>query len=188
MSPSDLMLRLTPRDLLLLSAAGLLLVAAAAWQLLLREQVQGYRVLVAERGASAQEVARERAGLDREALEAAAVRIARLEERLYGAGPPVPVSEMASHVIGRLDGLAGDFQVRLAGVKPGPQTEVLDFTEIPFDVQVEGDYPRLVDWLLAVERGLRPMVVKRFRFEPIDGAGILRMDLRVVSYRAPRLP
>ncbi len=187
MSLAELLRRLELRSLLLLGG-GLALVAALAWQLVLREPVRSYRALVAERGESAQDVARERAGLDRQALEAAAARVAALEHELYGAGPPVPVSQMASHVIGRLDGQAREFQVRLSGVKPDTPGEVLGFVEVPFDVQVEGDYPRLIAWLEAVERELRPMVVKRFRMEPVAGDGRIRMDLRVVSYRAPRLP
>jgi len=126
--------------------------------------------------------------VDPAALAAAEARVSRLEQRLYGAGPEVPVSQMASHVIGRLDGLAREFQVRLAGVKPGTQAEVLGFAEVPFDVHVEGDYLRLMGWLGRVEGELHPMVVKRFRIEPLADAGLLRMELRVVSYRAPRLP
>ena len=65
---------------------------------------------------------------------------------------------------------------------------VVKKTEVPFDVQVEGDYLRLMSWLERVEGELHPMVVKRFRIEPLADAGLLRMELRVVSYRAPRMP
>ena len=180
--------RLDARSLTLLLLGGLALIAVAAWQFLLRDQVKSYRELLASRDESAHSVALERAAVAPETLAAAEARVAELEKQIYGAGPAVPTSQMASHVIGRLDGLARDFGVRLAGVKPGAHGEVLGFAEVPFDVQVEGDYLRLMGWLGRVEGELHPMVVKRFRIEPLADAGLLRMELRVVSYRAPRLP
>jgi Tfp pilus assembly protein PilO len=176
-----------PRRLALWLTLGLLVLGAGTWQFLLREQVQDYRTLVSERGQSADEVARERVGLDGSVLAPTESDVARLESELYGSTPAVPVSQMASHVIGLLDGLADRFSVRLAGVKPGATGEVLGFTEVPFDVQVHGEYPRLIAWLEAAEKGLRPLVVKQFRIEPVADGDELRMELRVVSYRAPRV-
>ncbi len=176
-----------PRKLALGLALGLVVLFGPTWQFLLREQLENYRALASERGQSAEEVARERVGLDGSVLATTESDVSRLEDELYGSTPAVPVSQMASHVIGLLDGLADQFSVRLAGVKPGAMGEVLGFTEVPLYVQVQGEYGQLIAWLEAAEKGLSPLVVKRFRIEPATGSAELRMELRVVSYRAPQV-
>ena len=184
---SQIVARTEPRKVTLVLAGGLLLLAVAVWQFHLHAQVKSYRALVSERGQSAQNVERERAGLGGGVLESTRAEVSRLENELYGDGPAVPVSQMASHVIGLLDGLAGQHSVTLAGVRPGPTAQVLGFVEVPFDVAVRGRYADLIAWLQAGEQALRPLVVKQFRIQPTERGGALEMTLRVVSYRAPRV-
>ena len=114
-------------------------------------------------------------------------QIEGLKMQLYGEGgkgAQRPVSQMTSYVIGRLDQLSSRHGVQLESVRPGERGQVLSFAEVPFDVEVTGEYFDLFAWLLDAEQALRPMIVKQFHLRPASGADGLQMKLRVVSYRA----
>lgn len=106
-----------------------------------------------------------------------------LRDRLYGTSTALPLAQLESHVIDRLDRLCAKRGIQLVSVTPGAPDRILSFDEFPFDVDVRGRYFSLYDWLAAVEHELRPMVVKRFALSGSRSDGSVQMNLRLVSYR-----
>ena len=90
---------------------------------------------------------------------------------------------MESYIVDRLDSISAVHDVELVGVTPGAAEEVLMFDEVPYDVEVEGDYFALFRWLREVERELRPMVVKEFNIRPLSKSEAVTMKLRLAAYR-----
>ena len=90
---------------------------------------------------------------------------------------------MESHVIDVLDRISARHGIDLVSVVPGEKAEVLMFEELPYDVEVRGEYFRLFDWFREVERELHPMVVKRFELAAGAEPDVIPLTLRLVAYR-----
>lgn len=110
-------------------------------------------------------------------------QIAALREQLGTSGGNMAPNEMIAFVIGRLDSIARPREIQLVSVEPGAVARVFEFDEIPFHIEVVGNYFQLVDWLHKVEQELGPMVIKSFELSPTGGAKSRRMLLTMVSYR-----
>jgi Tfp pilus assembly protein PilO len=91
---------------------------------------------------------------------------------------------MESFVIDALDRVSVRHDVKLESVTPGTVTQVVMFTELPYQVQVTGNYFSLFEWFRDVENELRPMVVKNFEMEKGRGSERIEMSLQIVAYRA----
>jgi Tfp pilus assembly protein PilO len=106
-----------------------------------------------------------------------------LTKRLQGQTPPLSNSKMVAHVINRLDIISSKHAVQLLGVRPASPGTVKYFEELPFSIEVSGNYFSLFDWLQEVEMELGPMVVKKINIAPISGTQEQMMRLSMVSYR-----
>jgi len=118
-------------------------------------------------------------------LELAALQgeIDLLTTQLQGQTPIMSNSKMVAHVINGLDAISSKHAVRFLGLKPAAPGIVKYFEELPFSIEVSGNYFSLFDWLQEVERELGPMVVKKIDIEPLGGAQNQIMRLNMVSYR-----
>jgi Tfp pilus assembly protein PilO len=108
-----------------------------------------------------------------------------LTKRLRGESPLLPVNQMVAHTIDRLDSISSHHDVYLISVTPDKPKIVSVFEEIPFLIEVRGNYQDLVEWLHGVEQELGPMVVKHFEIAPQNGLDLLAMRLEMVSYQIP---
>jgi len=108
-----------------------------------------------------------------------------LTKRLQGESPLLPVNQMVAHTIDRLDSISSHHDIQLISVTPDKPQALSIFEEIPFSIEVRGNYQGLVDWLRGVEQELGPMVVKHFEITPQTGLDLLTMRLEMVSYRIP---
>jgi Tfp pilus assembly protein PilO len=106
-----------------------------------------------------------------------------LRTELYGGSSRMPPEKLESYIVDRLDHISASHEVELVSVAPGEAEEVLMFDEVPYDVEVQGDYFALFAWLREVERELRPMVVKEFNMKPLSKSEDVVMKLRLASYR-----
>lgn len=104
---------------------------------------------------------------------------------IYGGSAQVSEREVESFVIASLDEHARARGVDLVSVTPAPTKRVLDFEELPYDVELRGSYIDLFEWLRAAETALRPMVVKQFSLRPEGQSARVEMDVRLVSYLSP---
>jgi Tfp pilus assembly protein PilO len=106
-----------------------------------------------------------------------------LTKRLQGQTPYLSNSKMVAHVISRLDIISSKHAVQLLGVRPATPGTVKYFEELPFSIEISGNYFSLFDWLQEVEMELGPMVVKKINIAPISGTQEQMMRLNMVSYR-----
>ncbi len=174
---------LGPRGWAGLVGATLALTLLAAWLYLLQPSLAQYRELADSASPFAIADAETRAAENDGAIAAIGREVQSLREQLYGSSSALPLEQIESYVIDRLDRLSVPRGVQLVSVTPGEPGEVLMFDELPYDVDVRGEYFALHEWLRAVEEDLRPMVVKRFEMSTGPRDEAVAMKLRLVSYR-----
>lgn len=114
-------------------------------------------------------------------------RIKELQLQLHGEAGDMPVNEIEAYLVGRLQGLAWDAGIELAGVRPGQAKRIMEFEEISFKVDVTGEYRDLYRWLNKIGDTLGFMLVSNYEMSLI-GRGAeqtkLKMNVTIVFYRA----
>lgn len=106
--------------------------------------------------------------------------VKQLTTKLQGTGPKTPVNKMVAYVIGELDKIASRHQINLSRVKPQPPQTLFTFKELPFQIEISGDYFNLYAWLKDVEKNLGPIVIKQFDISAI-GVGKQRKIMLVIA-------
>lgn len=91
----------------------------------------------------------------------------QLQIKLNGSDSKLPVNKMVAYVIGTLDEIANRHHVKLSSVKPKNANKLFTFKELPFQVEISGDYFSLFAWLQDVEKELGPIVIKQFDISSI---------------------
>jgi Tfp pilus assembly protein PilO len=111
-----------------------------------------------------------------------------LDRNLHGDLGDLPESQMEAYLIGRLQEISWRNHVRLLGVRPGTGSTLSSFKEIPFDVEVSGDYFDLYAWTQDVAKELSFMAISHFNISPLnasDASPDLKASLTIVSFREP---
>ncbi|MDX1776306.1 MAG: type 4a pilus biogenesis protein PilO [Desulfobulbales bacterium] len=162
-------------------AAAVILTCLAAYLYGFKKPLQDYKLLKSETKLLEAKVTGG-TGISRK-LQTLQNEIDELTNHLKGQTPNLSNSQMVAHVISRLDTISAKHAVHFLGVKPSLPGTVKYFEELPFAIEVSGNYFSLFDWLQEVERELGPMVVKKIDIEPIRGAQEQKMQLNMVSYR-----
>jgi Tfp pilus assembly protein PilO len=104
-----------------------------------------------------------------------------LKNKLYGATPQLPVNQKIASVIGQLDTISARQMVNLTSITPGEVTQLFQFQEQPFIIEISGSYFSLFNWLYQVEEQLGPILVKEFQIS--SETSKLRMKLTLVAYQ-----
>ena len=120
------------------------------------------------------------------AIEIEQQKLKKLQLQLHGEAGDMPVNEMEAYLVGRLQGLAWDAGVELAGVRPGSKKQIMKFEEISFKVDLTGEYINLYKWLKKVGNTLGFMLVSNYEIG-LDGKKSnqipLKMSVTIVFYR-----
>ena len=114
-------------------------------------------------------------------------KIKDLQLQLHGEAGDMPVNEMESYLVGRLQGLAWDAGVELAGVRPGQAKRIMAFEEISFKVEITGEYQNLYEWLNKIGDTLGFMLVSNYEIALAgkkSNQTPLKMGVTIVFYRA----
>lgn len=114
-------------------------------------------------------------------------RIKALQLELHGEAGDMPVNEMEAYLVGRLQGLAWEAGIELAGVRPGQAKRIMEFEEISFKVDVTGEYKDLYNWLNRIGDTLGFMLVSNYEISlagKISNEIPLKMSVTIVFYRA----
>ena len=170
-----------PRMIYLIMVASCCLFALFSYLYLFKSPLKQYRQLHQNRTMleakveNSSQLSSEIASLESE--------IEGLNRKLQGENPPLMDREMVAHTIARLDAISATRTVSLRGVKPEVSQQVGMFKEIPFDIEVVGDYVYLYEWLRDVERQFGSMVIKQFELRPVSGSDDLQMRMKLVSYQ-----
>ena len=175
---------IAPRSLLMIMGGACLLIAAALISYGLWPQFTEYRMsrhtLETLEGAvlNADVLDREIDGIEQE--------IAVLDENLHGGMMDLPERQMEAYVIGRLQEISWRHSVTLLGVRPGTVTTLTSLEEIPFNVEVSGDYFDLYAWLQDLGADLTFLAIRHFNISPVNTVSAtpeLKASLTLVSYR-----
>ena len=113
--------------------------------------------------------------------------ISELQLQLHGEAGNMPVNEMESYLVGRLQRLAWDAGIELVGVRPGTAKRIMEFEEISFEVEVAGEYKNLYKWLDNIGNALGFMLVTNYEISLSNrqrSKTELNMHVTIVFYRA----
>ena len=112
--------------------------------------------------------------------------ITQLDRNLHGDLGDLPASRIEAYLIGRLQEISWKNHIRLLGVRPGSGSTLSSLEEIPFDVEVSGDYFDLYTWTQDLAKELGFMAISHFNISPLNSSDIspdLKASLTIVSYR-----
>ena len=174
---------LSPQRWLAVWASAVALTLLGGYVRVVQPSVKEYRQLESEKESELSQLEQGVAtGPERIAdLEA---QVGELRDELFGGSSSVPAEKIESFIIDRLDRLSARHRVELLGVAPETPGHVLMFQELPYEVEVSGEYRSLYKWLVDAERELRPLVVKTFEMRPAERTTGVDLQLRLVAYRA----
>ncbi|NIA19503.1 MAG: type 4a pilus biogenesis protein PilO [Xanthomonadaceae bacterium] len=106
-----------------------------------------------------------------------------IQQKLHGDTPALSANALVAYAIEKIDLISDQHKVQFVSVKPGTSKQVSRFEEVPFVIQVAGDYVNLYEWLYDLEKKLGPMVVKEYELKSDTRTKKLSMELEMVSYR-----
>lgn len=120
-------------------------------------------------------------------LQAQHEKIQKLNYRLHGDMAGLPVRQVESYVVGRLQGISWGNDIELVSVEPAMGDRVEIFQEMIFNVQLSGEYTDLYQWLWEARNELGFVVIKEYglaRRDNDDDEPLLLADLSLATYRA----
>lgn len=184
MQRPDLQAQLNPDTLRLLLLGVFLLLVAASGIYLVKPKVLELRSVLKQNAGLSQAIAygSELQGRIEERYQT----MTELESKLFGSAGAVAANQIERHVVGELQKISWQQGVTLKGVKPLSSKSIHIFNEIPFEVELRGDYFSLFAWLQAVNHQLGFVVVDQLEIKagnrsPSDPN--LDMTLRMANYR-----
>ncbi len=109
--------------------------------------------------------------------------IKELTLKLHGTSPTLPANQMIAFVIGQLDQIAEQHDIKLVSIQPEQTKSILTFTELPFRVELKGSYFNFYDWLYQIEQELGPIVIKQFEIKAANNSEQRHISLIIASYQ-----
>lgn len=174
-----------PRVVAMMLIGIVLLVTIVESTYLLWPQIKSYRDLHASHRVLKQAVGSNASLSDQ--LQRIDSEVRELSRELHGDMAQLPVKQMESFVIGRLQKVSWATDVELVSVEPGSGKQVQNFRERLFEVKLSARYHDFFEWLQIVNHELGYIVVKKFEIRPDDRDATenpeLSLALTLVSYR-----
>jgi len=113
--------------------------------------------------------------------------IGTLEKQLHGDMASLPMKEIESHVVGKLQQISWKNDVQLVGIEPAAGETIESFHEMLFQVSLAGDYMDKYQWLRKVTTDLGFVLIKQYEMRPVDDRALnprLSVELTMATYRA----
>jgi len=173
-----------PRMVALLLIGVVSMVSLAEFTYLLWPQIKTYRELSASYNMLEQALGNNNSLTDQ--LRKIDTDVKKLSRQLHGDMAQLPVKQMESFVIGRLQKVSWSTEVELVSVQPGSGGQVQNFREQLFEVKLNANYHDFFEWLQIINDELGYIVVKKFEIQPADRGfedPKLQLILTLVSYR-----
>ncbi|MCP4982691.1 MAG: type 4a pilus biogenesis protein PilO [Gammaproteobacteria bacterium] len=181
----DFIENLQPRVVAMMMIGIVLLVSAFEVMYLLWPQIKSFRELHASHQVLQQAVGSNDSLSSQ--LQNIDAEVKELSRELHGDMAQLPVKQMESFVIGRLQKVSWATDVELVSVQPGRGKQVQNFQERLFEVKLSAHYHDFFEWLQIVNQELGYIVVKKFEIAPGGGKASkdpwLNLVLTLVSYR-----
>ena len=177
--------KIEPRMLLMMMAGIVLLISVLLVSSLVVPEFKEYRSVTK---AEALLESTAKSGNELKALFAATQQeIDQLEHTLHGEMADLPLNQLESFIIGKLQKISWQNGIELVSVRPGKGEEVQKFKEILFDVELSGKYFDFFKWLNTLSQDLGLVVIKTCDIAPSqnnESDPELIVRLTMVSYRA----
>ena len=174
-----------PRSVAMMLIGIVLLVSLAEVTYLLWPQLKSFRQLNSSHQLLEQAVASNDSLSNQ--LQRIDAEVQGLSRELHGDMARLPVKQMESFVIGRLQKVSWATDVELLSVQPGSGKQVQNFRESLFEVKLNARYHDFFEWLQTVNDELGYIVVKQFEIRSDDSKTLndprLTLQLTLVSYR-----
>lgn len=181
----DLLKQLSQRQLRMIGGGMLALVAVALLTYAVQPRFKAFRAARASL-VLLDATTENGAGLDAQ-LSGLRAQVEVLERELHGDMANLPLKQMEAFIIGRLQGISWRHDVQFVGVQPQDGGLSEQFSELLFDVELQGRYFDVFAWLEAVREELGFVVIKQFEVTPIGRTGMeepeLQVNLTMASYR-----
>ena len=180
----DILAKFEDRQLKLLAVCGVILLLGAAFAYGFLPKVNELRGLLESREVLAQVSATD-TGAEGE-ITRLNDAIESLRTRLQGDMANLPLREMESFILGRLQTISWRNNMTLVGVEPTMGETVEMYREVLFRVELTGDYFSLLEWLGDVSSELGFVVIKEFQLGVAQAdpqAPVLTTRLLLAAYR-----
>jgi hypothetical protein len=148
-------------------------------------KVKEYRA--AARAVTVLEEAKENTADLEQQLEERYAKIEDLKFQLHGDMANLPLKQVESYVIGRLQKISWRNDVDLVSVEPALGQQVQIFSEMLFNIELIGEYDDIYRWLWDAKNELGFVVVKEYamsRRDNVDDNPKLLAEVSLASYRA----
>ena len=112
--------------------------------------------------------------------------IEELKYRLHGDMANLPLKQVESYVIGKLQKISWRNDVDLVSVEPASGEKIQVFSEILFNIELIGEYSDIYRWLWDAKNELGFVVVKEYgmrRRDSVDTNPRLQTTVSLASYR-----
>jgi Tfp pilus assembly protein PilO len=182
---ASLLSRFGRRDLLLILTLLVFTVTSLAFTFLVLPKIKNYLAVTRTESALAMVV-------DNGEILGAQIKnigsdIDSLQRRLHGDMASLPLKEIESHVVGKLQQISWQNDIQLVGIEPSSGDTIETFHEILFRVTLAGDYLDMYEWLRQVGADLGFVLVKQYEMKPMDNRTQnprLSVQLTMATYRA----
>jgi Tfp pilus assembly protein PilO len=181
----DVLRRFGRRELLLILSLLVFAVTSLAFTFLVLPNIKEY--LAVTRTESALSMVADSGDLLNHQINSLTSDIEALQRRLHGDMASLPVKEIESHVVGKLQQISWQNDIQLVGIEPSAGATIETFHEILFRVSLAGDYLDMYQWLREVSEDLGFVLVKQYEMQPIDENALnprLSVELTMATYRA----
>lgn len=105
---------------------------------------------------------------------------------LPGQGKAQPAADQINQsvveAIAQFNRLSKQHGVALNSVSPRTPGKLMQYQEIPFDLEVVGGYREVMAWLIDAEQSIPSLAVNTFEVMPTDKAGAVMMKARLPIY------
>ena len=171
---------LPARQLHLLGAGLLLVLAAATWTLALRAPLAQVRIVRAEHqrlsagGAEPRQLAAQLARLDAD--------VGALSSRLGMHGAHPAPARMLVALVGDVNRLALAHGIAVNGVTPSQAMQTMGFDQVGFELDGTGSYSALLAWMAAVEAAQANIAIAGFDMQPAKTPGQIDIKVRIAAY------
>lgn len=182
---NDVLSRFGQRDFIVVLVLFVFAVTSLMATFLVMPRLKAYRAVSSTEAALATVV--DNGDLLEKQIAALNDDISALERRLHGDMASLPMKEIESHVVGKLQQISWENDVQLVGIEPLTGETIETFHEILFHVSLAGDYMDMYQWLREVTDDLGFVLVKEYQMRPIDQAALnprLSVQLTMATYRA----
>lgn len=111
------------------------------------------------------------------------LKVTSLTDKVKQASLNISQDELMVKMVSEVDRIATQHNVQLTSTVPGAIRSLLEFEEMPFNIEARGSYQTLINWLREIELALPFLSIISFEIVPNDISSQLKIKLQIAVYR-----